>query len=251
MRDRVPLDLLDAVGQAAGERDAAGGDTEQQHVGSAVGPLEDLVGNPGQCPPDLGGFQDRLPVAEHRNAARTISRCWAATPKCCATPGRMHRRHTNSLLPRLTGRALKDSCRMHRISRIARYREGTREDFRPFTGLDRCVASPPGRPGRQSGAYHDECITLRDSCHTGVTIASKTGAMSRIREAETARKPGAAGLPGHVPNLTGRTCGCDETRKLTRFLRFGLTWSRLRPTVTVRNQLLKANTGRGAEDYAI
>jgi hypothetical protein len=30
-----------------------------------------------------------------------------------------------------------------------------------------------------------------------------------------------------------------------------LTWSQLRPTVTVRNQLLKATTGRGADNNAI
>jgi len=34
--------------------------------------------------------------------------------------------------------------------------------------------------------------------------------------------------------IISRLGGGDKTRKLTRFLLFGLTWSRLRPTVTVR-----------------
>jgi hypothetical protein len=110
MWDRVPLDLLDAVGQAAGEWDAAGGDTEQQHVISAVCPLKDLVGDPGQRSPDLGGLQDRFPVAKLRAAERTVSTCGTA-------PGGMRGRHAKNLLSRLTGRALKDSGQLHRTSR--------------------------------------------------------------------------------------------------------------------------------------
>jgi hypothetical protein len=56
MRDGVPLDLLDAVGEALRERDAPGRDAEQQHVFSAVCPLKDLVCYPGERPPDLGGL---------------------------------------------------------------------------------------------------------------------------------------------------------------------------------------------------
>ena len=92
---------------------------------------------------------------------------------------------------------------------------------------------------------------MRDSCHTGITIASKTVAKGRIRR----RKQLGSQVPQGFRHMSRASpvelCGCDETRKLTRFLRFGLTWSRLRPTVTVRNQLLKANTGRGADDHAI
>ena len=73
--------------------------------------------------------------------------------------------------------------------------------------------------------------------------------MFRARKPPETQAP--QGFPGITRTSAAELCGSDETRKLTRFLRFGLTWSRLRPTVTVRNQLLKANTGRGAEDHAI
>ena len=92
---------------------------------------------------------------------------------------------------------------------------------------------------------------MRDSCHTGITIASNTEAKGRIRARERSETQAPQGFPGISRSSVAELCGCHETRKLTRFLRFGLTWSRLRPTVTVRNQLLKANTGRGAEDHAI
>src|SRR6185437_17109356 len=65
-------------------------------------------------------------------------------------------------------------------------------------------------------------------------------------------EPKRAGLFGGARRLGmagGATSdGCDETRKLTRFLLFGLTWSQLRPTVTVRNRYSKRRTGRGADE---
>jgi len=45
---------------------------------------------------------------------------------------------------------------------------------------------------------------MRDSCHTGITISSAVKGEGSYPGAETARKPGAAGLPAHLPNLIGR-----------------------------------------------
>lgn len=40
-----------------GEEDTAGGDTEENHVVRALGALDDLVGDAGQDPRDVGGLE--------------------------------------------------------------------------------------------------------------------------------------------------------------------------------------------------
>jgi len=55
----MALDLLDAPGKPVRERDAAGRDAEQDDIAGAVGPLENLVRDPGDRPPDLGRLEDR------------------------------------------------------------------------------------------------------------------------------------------------------------------------------------------------
>jgi transcriptional regulator with XRE-family HTH domain len=61
---------------------------------------------------------------------------------------------------------------------------------------------------------------------------------------EDQRASGACGLTRKSESYWARGSGSDEAQ-VDCFVRFGLTSPRLRPTVTVRNQLLKANTGRG------
>ena len=58
-RDRAALDLFEALGQPAGERHPPGRDAEQDDVVGAVGPLQDLVRDPGQRPPDLVRLKHR------------------------------------------------------------------------------------------------------------------------------------------------------------------------------------------------
>src|ERR1022692_4229423 len=51
----MALDLLDAHGQPVRQRHPAGRDAEQDDVGGAVGPLQDLVRDPGERPPTSAG----------------------------------------------------------------------------------------------------------------------------------------------------------------------------------------------------
>jgi hypothetical protein len=96
-----------------------------------------------------------------------------------------------------------------------------------------------GRAGNLEAGAGVDWVTMSDSCHT------ETARISETREAVLARSPEqregllqqafrescpALRASGIAPGVT------DKTRKLTRFLLFGLTWSRLRPTVTVRNR---------------
>ena len=62
VRDWVAFHLLEPGGQAARQRHPAGRDAEQHHLLRAPGPLDDLVGDPGQRPADLGLFQHGLAV---------------------------------------------------------------------------------------------------------------------------------------------------------------------------------------------
>jgi len=86
--DIEALELADARREAARQRHPARRDAEQDDPVTAVRPLQDLVSDPGQRPPDFLGV-------EHREAITPRDR----------TAGRAHRR---DLLPRLTGRSLKD-----------------------------------------------------------------------------------------------------------------------------------------------
>ena len=54
----VPLDRGDPLGEPAGQRDAAGRDAEQDEVVGALVALEDLVGDAGQRPGDVGAVED-------------------------------------------------------------------------------------------------------------------------------------------------------------------------------------------------
>src|SRR5205814_1885037 len=82
------LELADQRREAARQRHPACRDAEQYDPVTAVRPFQDLVSDPGQRPPDLLGI-------EHREAITPRDRI----------AGRAHRR---DLLPRLTGRSLKD-----------------------------------------------------------------------------------------------------------------------------------------------
>src|SRR6201986_4396940 len=88
-RDQAALEFGDAPGEAACQRHPARRDAEQDNPVTAVRPFQDLVSDPGQRPPDLLGI-------EHREAITPRDRM----------AGRAHRR---DLLPRLTGRSLKDA----------------------------------------------------------------------------------------------------------------------------------------------
>jgi len=86
--DVEALELADPRRKAACQRHPARRDAEQDDPVTAVRPFQDLVSDPGQRPPDFFGV-------EHREAI---------TPRDRIT-GRAHR---SDLLPRLTGRSLKD-----------------------------------------------------------------------------------------------------------------------------------------------
>ena len=86
--DVEALELADPRREAPGQRHSARRDAEQDDPVTAVRPFQDLVSDPGQRPPDFLGV-------EHREAI---------TPRDRIT-GRTHR---SDLLPRLTGRSLKD-----------------------------------------------------------------------------------------------------------------------------------------------
>src|SRR5512135_81030 len=83
-----PLELTDTGSEAACQRHPAGGDAEQDDLVAAVRPFQDLVSDPGQRPPDLFGVEYRE----------------AITPRDRTTG----RAHGTDLLPRLSGRPLKD-----------------------------------------------------------------------------------------------------------------------------------------------
>ena len=57
-RDLAAGDLFELVGQPAGEEDAAGRDAEEHHVVGALGAFDDLVGDAGQHPRDVGRLQN-------------------------------------------------------------------------------------------------------------------------------------------------------------------------------------------------
>ena len=241
MGHRASLDLLDAVGQAPRQRDAAGRDAQQHHVGGAVGAFEDLVRDPGERPPDLGGLQDCLRVGRAGSGR-------AAARPAGLIPGRMQCMHATDLLSRLTGRVLKDD-----LSRPPYQEEGPdmgRHGVTPRARPDTARGQPaPGgcppdgnRPpaGRKvrTGSGVD-WVTMSDSCHTETTRISETRKACRVRSPEQreglSQRAFRESCLGAWVVTTAPGAG-DKTRKLTRFLLFGLTWSRLRPTVTVRNR---------------
>src|SRR5690348_1322131 len=87
-RDVEPLELPDPCRQAPGQRHPASRDAEQDDPVAAARPLQDLVSDPGQRPPDLLGVEHpEVITPRNRNTG-------------CA--------HRTDLLPRLTGRSLKD-----------------------------------------------------------------------------------------------------------------------------------------------
>ena len=57
---RPALHLLNPGGQPGGQRHAAGRDAEQHHLFRALGPLDDLVRDPGQHAADLSVLEDGL-----------------------------------------------------------------------------------------------------------------------------------------------------------------------------------------------
>jgi hypothetical protein len=235
MGHRVSLDLLDALGQAPSQRDSPGGDAQQHDVGRAVGPFQYLVCDPGERPPDLGGFQDRLRVGRAGSGRATARRTGRREGLIA---GRMQRMHATDLLSRLTGRALKDdlSWPPYQEERRDMGCRGVAPRIGPGEPPGRGVGPPAGKLGPGSGV---DWVTMSDSCHT------ERRRISNTREASRARPPE---QPERLSQRASRDLGLDvwaistgpgasgETRKLTRFLLFGLTWSRLRPTVTVRNR---------------
>src|SRR5580693_3776718 len=86
--DLEPFEFPDALREAACERHPARRDAEQDDPVTAVRPFQDLVGDPGQRSPDLLGIEDREAITPRDRIAG------------CA--------HRTDLLPRLTGRSLKD-----------------------------------------------------------------------------------------------------------------------------------------------
>jgi hypothetical protein len=56
-RDVGALDRGDPGCQPVGQRDPAGGDAQQHQVVGALGAFQDLVGDPGQGPADVGGLE--------------------------------------------------------------------------------------------------------------------------------------------------------------------------------------------------
>ena len=181
--------------------DAAGGDAEQDQVVGALVAFEDLVGDPGQRPADLPGVEDGPRPALRR---RLVVRADVMSA---------------DLLPRLTGRVLKDgavgparpgpTAISGGRARLGRTRLGapgrmladavrtarTREEP-TLTRPDRVIASPDERdePHCESRDRHQEIrrscltksVTLRD--HRRMAIRLRTGAGR-----PTARDPHAAG----------------------------------------------------------
>jgi hypothetical protein len=60
-----PLDGGHPLGDALGQRHAAGGDPEQHQVGGAAVALEDLVGDAGEGPADVTGVEDDAGTVAH------------------------------------------------------------------------------------------------------------------------------------------------------------------------------------------
>jgi hypothetical protein len=60
LRDRVPLDLLDAAGEALGERDPSCRDSEEDDVPATFGALKNLVSDPGQGTAYVRCLENRL-----------------------------------------------------------------------------------------------------------------------------------------------------------------------------------------------
>src|SRR6478752_2718842 len=86
--DRGPLDLLDAGRQAAGKRDPARGDAEEDEPLAALVALEDLVTDAPKRPGDVSLAHD---VASVLRDARAVRRCLVR----CARVGAGHRRWTS------------------------------------------------------------------------------------------------------------------------------------------------------------
>ena len=97
--DRAALDGGDALGQPAGQRHATGRDAQQDEVVGALVALEDLVGDAGQRPVDVGGLEHRRGRAAGAQHGRPSH--WT---------GRAGRHGRTDLLPRLSGRVVK-GCR--------------------------------------------------------------------------------------------------------------------------------------------
>jgi hypothetical protein len=57
-RDRAAGDLRELVGQPAGQEDTPGGNAEEHHVVGALGAFDDLVGDAGQHPRDVGALEN-------------------------------------------------------------------------------------------------------------------------------------------------------------------------------------------------
>jgi len=108
--------LLEPGGQAARQRHPAGRDAEQHHLLRTPGPLDDLVGDPGQRPADLGLFQHGLAVPGDGAGVPVPGGSGLVA-------GRLRMRHQD-LLSRLTGRALKDVGRHHATSPVDGGRRG-------------------------------------------------------------------------------------------------------------------------------
>ena len=85
----APGDLRELGGQPPGQEDAAGGNAEQHHVVGALGAFDDLVGDAGEYPRDVRRLENG--AARLRIVARVV---------LCP--------YETDLLPRLTGRTLKD-----------------------------------------------------------------------------------------------------------------------------------------------
>src|SRR5437899_1124568 len=86
MRHRPTLDLPDLRGKAAGQRHPPGGDAEQDDLLRSPGPLDDLVGDPGQRPAYFWLLQDGFAARQGRSGRVAV---WAAAFRATADrPGR-------------------------------------------------------------------------------------------------------------------------------------------------------------------
>src|SRR5581483_6980382 len=71
-RDRLALDRLEPRGDAAGQQDAAGPEPDQRQLPDAAGPLDDLVGDPGEGAVDPRVVEDLGLLADgHRRGPGT------------------------------------------------------------------------------------------------------------------------------------------------------------------------------------
>ena len=170
-RHRVAFDLRHPLGQPGGQRNAPGGDAEQDHAGRAVGALQDLVRDPGQRPADLGRLQHRLAVA---------GRCpgLGAAVSPLAVMGGMHMR---DLLSRLSGRVLKD-VGWHHVSR------GNSACWRAQGRYARCLPASAWRPSSRRVARRE---TAPRPCIADVRLL-----------AGSAEATARAGIGGIVPGIS-------------------------------------------------